>query len=403
MYKTIEIPLKPNLLQVVELNKLLKLNCDFYNHIVNFADRYYSEYNKSISKNNLFKVAKYFKLQNKEYDYVHSHLLQCLVTRYCLARAEAFRKFKVLKKTNKKLKLELPKTKKLYKFKTLWFKQLRNGHKFVDDYKIKFNHLKIKYLKGIPIYGIPKYFGITKRVNRFYLLICVETNDVPDINKSNNILNNYKSIKHKSKTTKREVGVDLGVKTYLYLSDGTYYDNPKLINKHKEKIEKAQVNLDRKIKDSNNYKKQRRLLAKHHQKLRNIRKDLVHKISKDLVRNYDFIVFEDLSIINMMKDNYPVLNKHIANCAWNRLVLYTEYKANMYNKTVVLIDPKKTTQICSSCLEEVPKLFEDREHKCPNCGLEIDRDLNASRNILRLGLEARNGPLSETRQEALAS
>jgi putative transposase len=109
----------------------------------------------------------------------------------------------------------------------------------------------------------------------------------------------------------------------------------------------------------------------------------LHKESYKLVNNYDVIVFEDLRIKNMVKNHH--FAKSISDASWSRFIEYVSYKAESAGKKIVFVNPRNTSQICSGCSMIVKKSLSVRVHKCPSCGLEIDRDINAAINILRAG------------------
>jgi putative transposase len=109
---------------------------------------------------------------------------------------------------------------------------------------------------------------------------------------------------------------------------------------------------------------------------------MVNKVSKE----DDLIAFEDLNIRGMVKNH--CLAKHIADAAWNKLITATSYKAEWASKRVELVNPSNTSQICSGCGQLVQKDLSERVHRCPFCGLTLDRDHNAAINILRLGLQS---------------
>lgn len=136
-------------------------------------------------------------------------------------------------------------------------------------------------------------------------------------------------------------------------------------------------------KGSNSRIKQREKLAKLHHKIKNQRNDFLHKESHKLVKNYDVIVLEDLRIKNMVKNHH--LAKSISDAAWAKFTEYLSYKAESAGKKVVFVNPRNTSQSCSSCGEIVKKGLSVRTHICPYCGLILDRDVNAAINILRLG------------------
>jgi len=183
--------------------------------------------------------------------------------------------------------------------------------------------------------------------------------------------------------TNKNVGVDVGIEKFAALSDGTLIYNPKFFRKSEAKLKHEQRKLSRKKKGSNSRKKQRHKLAKIHQKVKNQRKDFLHKESRKLVENYDIIVFEDLQIKNMVKNHH--LAKSISDASWAKFIEYVSYKAESAGKKVVFVNPRNTSQICSGCGKIVKKSLSVRIHRCLYCGLEIDRDVNAAIIILRLG------------------
>lgn len=130
--------------------------------------------------------------------------------------------------------------------------------------------------------------------------------------------------------------------------------------------------------------KYRSILAKQHEKLTNSRNDYLHKITKMLVDNYWLIVLEKLNVSWMVKNHH--LAKSISDVAWWRLLTLLQYKAESAGSVIELVDPKYTSQICSNCWEVVKKTLATRVHKC-GCWYIEDRDINASINILKKGLE----------------
>ena len=123
-----------------------------------------------------------------------------------------------------------------------------------------------------------------------------------------------------------------------------------------------------------------------HERIANRRRDFAHKIGRQLADTYGLIVFEDLNTTGMLANH--CLAKSIADAAWSQLIQYTTYKAEWAGRRVVLVNPRKTSQMCSGCGTLVAKDLSVRVHACPECGLILDRDENAALNILRLGLQA---------------
>jgi putative transposase len=181
------------------------------------------------------------------------------------------------------------------------------------------------------------------------------------------------------------VGVDLGVQTLATLSDGATFPNLKALPKSVEKIKRLQQSLSRKKRNSKNRLKAKIALAKAWRKVRRQRDDVAHKVSHLLAEEYGTVVFEDLKIGRMVKNHS--LASAILDATWGKLRQLTAYKAERRGRRVILVEPSGTSQVCSGCGEIVPKNLSVRTHICPRCGLVLDRDLNAARNILERGLE----------------
>ncbi len=176
------------------------------------------------------------------------------------------------------------------------------------------------------------------------------------------------------KVLRTVIGIDLGLENLAVLSTDETIGNPRFLRKQRD--------LRRKKTGSHNREKARIKLAGVERRIEFKRNDFLHKVSRDISRKVDVVIFEDLNIKNMVQNHG--LAKSISDASWGRLVQYTCYKVEETGGEVVLVDPRNT-QKCSRCGEIVHKSLSQRIHMCPHCGLTADRDYNASLNILRSG------------------
>ena len=191
----------------------------------------------------------------------------------------------------------------------------------------------------------------------------------------------------KLEKTGKSVGIDLGIKDFVITSDGYKYKNNRWTKTYAKKLKENQQHLSKKIKGSVKYNKQKLKVAKLHKKITNSRVDNLHKISTELIKKYDTIFLEDLNIKGMVKNHK--LSKHIADASWGKFVTMLEYKALWNNKEVVKIDrffPSSKTCNCCGWINQNLKL-DIREWTCSSCNTKLDRDLNASKNILKEGIK----------------
>ena len=183
-----------------------------------------------------------------------------------------------------------------------------------------------------------------------------------------------------------QIGLDLGITSLVVLSTGEKITNPKGFAKSRRKLRKAQKALSRKAKGSNNRHKARLKVAKVHAEISDTRKDFLHKLTTQLVRENQTIAVEDLAVKNLAKNHKLALA--ISDASWGELVRQLEYKCGWYGRTFVKIDrwfpSSKRCGYCGHVVEKLP--LNVREWKCPKCGTNHDRDINAAKNILAAGL-----------------
>jgi len=185
--------------------------------------------------------------------------------------------------------------------------------------------------------------------------------------------------------TNKQVGVDLGIKELATLSDGVVINNPKYYRKYEKRLVKQQRKFSKMKAGSSNREKQRVKVTRLHEKISNCRVDYINKFTNQLVTNYDTIVIEDLNVSGMVKNHK--LAKSISDASFSEIRRQLEYKCKWYGKELIIINRFfPSSKACSGCGNIKSDLkLSDREYVCEECVLSIDRDLNASINILTVG------------------
>jgi putative transposase len=243
----------------------------------------------------------------------------------------------------------------------------------------------IKVKEDRPISGEILFSTISKSPSgKYYVSITCETEHIP-----------YKK-------NKNSVGIDLGIKDLAICSDGKIYANIKNTKKYSKQLSYEQRQLSKKQKGSNSRNRQRIKVAKVHEKIGNGRNNHIHNITTQIVRENQTICVEDLSVLNMMKNHK--LAKSISDCSWSEFLRQLKYKSEWNERNLITIDKffpsSKTCNKCKFVNQDLT--LEDREWVCPSCGSKLDRDKNASENILEQGLNNFNsgcGIYSESKQK----
>ena len=184
--------------------------------------------------------------------------------------------------------------------------------------------------------------------------------------------------------TGKQVGIDMGLGAYSTDSEGNIVANPRYLRKSEKKLKRLSRKHSKCAKRSNNRKKAQKQLAKAHLKVSRQREDFARKSANALITSSDVVVYEKLSIRNMVKNHH--LAKSISDASWGAFLRWVNYYGGLHSVPVIAVAPNFTSQDCSACGTRVKKSLSVRTHVCHTCGLVMDRDHNAARNILDKGL-----------------
>ena len=183
----------------------------------------------------------------------------------------------------------------------------------------------------------------------------------------------------------KAVGVDLGLNSLIALSDGTLIEAPGSYRNAESRLRRVQRSLSRKRRGSRNREKARRRVSSVCEKVANQRWDFAYKTARSIVNRYVRVYVEDLKIANMVQNRR--LSKSIGDAGWGMLRNALTYMTERSEGVMAFVNPRNTSQLCSGCGAYVRKDLSVRTHRCPECGLTIDRDVNAALNVLKRGLE----------------
>lgn len=370
--KTYKFRIYPNKEQEILLSKHFGCSRFVYNYFLNERKEQYQKNNKS---DNYYKQSKSLTELKKLDDFnwlkeVNSQSIQFALRSLDTAYDRFFRKLSQFPK------FKLKKHKNTFTIPQ--FGRLENNRiyipKFKEGIKVKLDKRKVKGKIG-------KMCISKTPTGKYYVSIFTE-----------------QSIEQLPKTNK-QCGIDLGLKDFVITSEGIKFKNNRYTNKYSRELKKAQQHLSRKEKGSKGFEKQKLKVAKIHEKISNCRLDTLHKVSKELVEFYDLISIEDLNVKDMIKNHK--LSKHISDASWGNFVRILEYKCEWYGKDLVKINKfypsSKTCNLCGWINQELK--LSDRKWTC-KCGEIHDRDINASKNILKEGLKIYGEGLAITKVES---
>jgi len=230
---------------------------------------------------------------------------------------------------------------------------------------------KKQQIETFPVKDI-KRVRIVRRADGYYCQLCVKTE---------------RKVEHVE--SGKQLGIDVGLKSFLTDSEGNQVSNPRHYRKAEKKLKRLQRRLSRKQKKSANRKKARKALAKQHLKVQRQREDFARKQANALVSSCDLIAYENLQIRNMVRNRK--LAKSIHDAGWGIFLQWVARYGFLHDIEVVAVPPHYTSQKCSICATIVQKSLSIRTHICHGCGVVLDRDQNAALNILEKALSSIRG------------
>jgi len=356
-YKAFKFRLVPNREQQTQISKTLGCCRFLYNQMLEEKQTKHKNSDKTPCK-----TEKQYKTDFSFLKEVDSISLQQTRIDLKTSYTNFFRKLKSKQKTSLRFK---SKHNPKHSYRTVSI----NSSIRVEDNRIKLPKLGfVKFKKSREVLGEIKSVTISKNIlGRYYISVLCET-EIQKLSKLDT-----------------QIGIDLGLKEFCITSNNEFVGNPRYLRTSEEELKKAQRILSHRVKDSNNRFKQQKKVFRIHEKIRNQRLDFLHKLSTKLISENQVICLEDLQVKNMVKNH--CLAKSISDVSWSKFVELLKYKSDWYGRKLVKVDKfYPSSKTCSNCGNIKKDLtLKDREYVC-SCGLIIDRDYNASLNILEEGL-----------------
>jgi len=291
-----------------------------------------------------------------EYAAIHSHVLQDVLARLDKTYQAFFRRLADGEKPG------FPRFQGANRYHSFTYKEYGNGARLDNSYLVlsKIGRLAVRWSR--PVEGMPKTVTVSQEADGWYVMFsCADVPAQPLL------------------PTGHETGIDVGLKVFLITAEGDAVENPRHYRRGEKKLAKAQRRVSRRKKGSHRRRKAVGHLQRAHQTVQRQRQDFHHKTALHLLREHDTIYLEDLRVANMVRN--PHLAMSISDAGWAAFRTILEAKAACAGRRVVAVPPAYTTQYCSGCGTRIPKSLSVRTHVCTSCGLVLDRDENAARNI----------------------
>ena len=363
MRKTFKYRLYPNQQQQRLLDQQLVECCWLYNHLLAQRQAAWEQRQESLRLYDQQAALPGLKVERPALAGVQSQVLQNVAVRIDLAFAAFFRRLRAGEKPG------YPRFRGQGRYDSITFPQVPVGCKLdAETRRLRIANVgQVKIILHRPLEGTPKTATISRsRTGKWYVCFsceCAESSSLP--------------------ATGQPVGIDVGLKTFATLSSGDPIATPRFFRAEEQALAKTQRRLSKAEQGTPERATRRKIVARVHERIAWRRGDFAHQHSRRIVNQYDLIAVEDLSVNRMT--HHHCLAKSIQDAAWSQFASLLAYKAVWAGRTYVAVNPAYTSQDCSGCGHRQKLSLADRTYTCPCCGLVLDRDLNAARNILRVG------------------
>jgi putative transposase len=381
--KSYQEKLRPTPQQERELERVLWRCRTLYNAALEQRIALWRQRGVSLTRYQQEAELKSLRAEMPEYGVLHSHVLQDVLARLDKTYQAFFRRVANSEKPG------FPRFHGKDRYHSFTYKEYGNGARLENGALVlsKIGHIAVRWSRPIP--GTIKTVTISKGADGWY--VSFSCADVPT---------------EPLPLTGKETGIDVGLQVFLITADGQIVENPRHYRTAEKRLKKAQQRVSRRQKGSKRRAKAVRQCAKQHQHVRRQRLDFHHKTALALVRAYDTIYVEAMQPANLSRRPTPKpdgnggyahngaaqkagLNKSIQDAGWRHFLSILAFKAACAAKRVEAVPPAYTSQDCSGCGKRICKSLSVRTHVCTNCGLILDRDENAARNILWRGQRLR--------------
>jgi putative transposase len=373
-HKMFKYKLHPTPAQAAQLAGVLRLCRELYNAALQERKEAWQKCHVSVNYYQQKAQLPEIRSSREDCAAIYSQVLQDVVLRLDRAFKAFFRRIATGEKPG------YPRFKGRNHYHSFTYPQWGNGASLDNGFLVlsKIGQIAVRWSR--PLEGTPKTVTLSQEPDGWY--VCIACAAVPV---------------QPFPLTGEETGIDLGLESFLTLTNGEQIANPRHYRTAEKRLVKAHRRVSKRKKGSHRRRKAVRLLQRAHQKTRRQRRDFHHKTALSLLRQYDTVYYEDLQVANMVQNGH--LAKSIYDAGWSQFCTILVFKAGNAGKQAVAVPPAYTSQVCSGCGALVLKGLSVRWHECPDCGASLHRDHNGAKNVLWVGQTHRGAPTRMRRDE----